>query len=87
MKPTRKELKSMRDGTDYFDHYAESKAMSDSEERLHLLTSKFIQFVVLPPTQMFERQLYALTEHGQMWNYNEATNEWHFVDAERILPR
>lgn len=62
--------------------------MSDnSQEKLHLLTSKFIQLVVLPPTQMLARQLYALTEHGQLWNLDESTMEWHLVDAERILPR
>lgn len=59
----------------------------NSQEKLHLLTSKFIQLVVMPPTQMLERQLFGLTEHGQVWCYNENTNEWHYVDAERILPK
>lgn len=59
----------------------------NSQDKLHLLTAKFVQLVVLPPTQMLERELYALTEHGQIWNLNEQTMAWHLVDAERILPR
>lgn len=61
--------------------------MMNSQGKLHLLTAKFTQLVVLPPTQMQDRQLLALTEHGQVWNYNETTDEWHLLNSERVLPK
>jgi len=61
--------------------------MSSNSEKLHLLTSKFIQLVVMPPTNTLDREMYGLTEHGQIWVFDEGTSKWHLLDAERILPK
>lgn len=61
----------------------------NSQEKLHLLTSKLVQIIYIPAKEYTKEYatLLALDEQGRMWQavYTPVI-KWHLIDSERILP-